>query len=178
MLLFVLFVLPLTCIHFFSWSSRGDAAAWAADAGVVAHDAAGGAWVTPVRVALALEGVGSETGSLLEGTCAELWARTSESSASPRVRTVADHVLLRTLVDVFMAAGWPSELALDDLGAQLVLRLRSGRVQLLLDEYLGRLGRFARVSNMKSKGVWDVKGKGAIWQLSRNTSPDAARARR
>lgn len=112
------------------------------------RDHAGGQWVTAARLGVALLRIDPSDDSLAQNANWELWARTSEADATPRLRTTGDGVLLRALARAFAAQDWPEALSLSSIGEHLVSQLSSGRVQGLLEPYGGRLGRFARVCLM------------------------------
>jgi hypothetical protein len=115
---------------------------WAAQHSLLAFDSK---WITADRLGLALERVDINTSALLQGTRAELEARVSDSNPKSRDHSTTDCVMLRALADTFAARQWPDMLDTEDLGSLLAIRLTSGRIQLLLDAYGGRLGRFVKV---------------------------------
>ena len=123
--------------------------AWARQHGLVAQAAP---WVTADRLGLALERVDINSSALLQGTRAEIEARVGDSNPKPRPYTVSDLVLLCALADTFAARGWPAMLDTEDLGSLLAARLSSGRIQLLLSAYGGRLGRFIKVGSGRRWG--------------------------
>lgn len=117
----------------------------------------GSKWISADRLGLALERVDINASALLQGTRAELEARVSDSNPTSRDHSTTDRVMLRALADTFAACQWPDMLDTEDLGSLLAIRLTSGRIQLLLDAYGGRLGRFVKVRAGNDKSfAWEM----------------------